>query len=267
MQGLNSNNCIQCFSIKNKKLGFSLIELSIVLIIIGLLVAGITGGQSLIESAKIRAAINEINGFKQGTLAFYAAKGRLPGDIKNIGATGSNSGYTNSDYPAGTFASPYHGTCAYMTAPFVELYLEGLNDYYIPSRCSGPTPPAAGIPHSKYIGADGYYWFLTFHRDKWNYASPLSKTAKVLDNIKEGSINLYFYDYGKKGVNVSRERTKTIASIDKKIDDGIYNSGSFRGSCATSSISAGNVDYDEATNFVEKNNSSGCGAFLYNLGF
>ena len=42
---------------------FSLIELSIVLIIIGLLVAGITGGQSLIESAKIKNLANEIDGW------------------------------------------------------------------------------------------------------------------------------------------------------------------------------------------------------------
>ena len=45
----------------NNNKAFSLIELSIVLMISGLLVGGITGGKSLIESAKIRNVINEFN--------------------------------------------------------------------------------------------------------------------------------------------------------------------------------------------------------------
>ena len=44
---------------KNNK-GFSLIELSIVLIIMGLLIAGVTGGASLVKSAKLRAAVTEL---------------------------------------------------------------------------------------------------------------------------------------------------------------------------------------------------------------
>ena len=104
MQDLNSNNYIQCFSIKNKNnnkiLGFSLIELSIVLIIIGLLVAGITSGQSLIESAKSRAVMNEARGYMQAVNTYFAAKGRLPGDPENTGKMGRDSGNNipESDY-------------------------------------------------------------------------------------------------------------------------------------------------------------------------
>ncbi|MDR0571490.1 MAG: prepilin-type N-terminal cleavage/methylation domain-containing protein, partial [Rickettsiales bacterium] len=43
---------------------FSLIELSIVLIIMGLLVAGITGGAALIKSAQLRVLITEFQNYR-----------------------------------------------------------------------------------------------------------------------------------------------------------------------------------------------------------
>lgn len=58
----------------NNILGFSLIELSIVLIIIGLLVAGITGGASLIESAKIRNFITTTREWQNHVYTFYSLK-------------------------------------------------------------------------------------------------------------------------------------------------------------------------------------------------
>ncbi len=44
----------------NLKMGFTLIELSIVIVIIGLIVAGIIGGQSLVRQAKVRPIITNI---------------------------------------------------------------------------------------------------------------------------------------------------------------------------------------------------------------
>lgn len=63
---------------KSKK-GFSLIELSIVLIIIGLLVAGITGGASLIKSAELRSTMSDIRNYQTAVNAYYTATGELPG--------------------------------------------------------------------------------------------------------------------------------------------------------------------------------------------
>jgi prepilin-type N-terminal cleavage/methylation domain-containing protein len=66
-------------NMKNNTKGFSLIELSIVLIIIGLLIAGITGGASLIKSAELRSTISEVRNYQTAVNAFYTEKGYLPG--------------------------------------------------------------------------------------------------------------------------------------------------------------------------------------------
>lgn len=62
------------------KQGFTLIELSIVLIIIGLLVGGIVAGSHLVESAKINATANEMQQIKQALIIYRAKYGKIPGD-------------------------------------------------------------------------------------------------------------------------------------------------------------------------------------------
>lgn len=63
---------------KNNK-GFSLIELSIVLIILGILVAGVTGGSSLIKSAQIRATCEDFANYKNAYNAYYEQFGKRAG--------------------------------------------------------------------------------------------------------------------------------------------------------------------------------------------
>ena len=63
---------------KNNK-GFSLIELSIVLIIMGLLIAGVTGGASLIKSAKLRSVVTEFTNYRTAFNTYYAQFGKVPG--------------------------------------------------------------------------------------------------------------------------------------------------------------------------------------------
>lgn len=63
--------------------GFSLVELSIVLVILGLLTGGILAGQSLIRAAEMRGVTSEINRYINATYTFRDKYGALPGDMPN----------------------------------------------------------------------------------------------------------------------------------------------------------------------------------------
>jgi len=60
--------------------GFTLIEISIVLVIIGLILGGALKGQELIKSAKVRSTINQLDGVKAAYYAFQDRYRALPGD-------------------------------------------------------------------------------------------------------------------------------------------------------------------------------------------
>jgi len=63
------------------KSGFTLVELAIAMVIIGLITAGILGGQSLIESAKIGSVMSDIGKYRTSINAFKLEYDGLPGDI------------------------------------------------------------------------------------------------------------------------------------------------------------------------------------------
>jgi prepilin-type N-terminal cleavage/methylation domain-containing protein len=105
--------------VKAKQTGFTLVEIAIVLVIIGLLLGGVLKGQSMIENAKIRNVINDLNSVQA---AFYAYRDRfnaVPGDdaaatvhfgagVTNGGGNGVIAGAYNATVPAaGTESSNF----------------------------------------------------------------------------------------------------------------------------------------------------------------
>lgn len=62
---------------------FSLVELSIVLVILGLLTGGILAGQSLIRAAELRAVSTEYNRHFTAIQSFRNRYMALPGDMNN----------------------------------------------------------------------------------------------------------------------------------------------------------------------------------------
>ena len=85
--------------------GFTLIELSIVLVIIGLIVGGVLVGQDLIKAAEIRATVTQIERYSTAVHTFRNKYNGLPGDLVNptyffpsvTGADSATPGLANGD--------------------------------------------------------------------------------------------------------------------------------------------------------------------------
>ena len=90
---------------------FSLVELSIVLVILGLLTGGILGGQSLIRAAELRALTTEYQRYFAAVSTFRDKYFALAGDMTNAtsfwGKDTTSTAQCTSD--SGTGGTP--GTC------------------------------------------------------------------------------------------------------------------------------------------------------------
>ncbi len=195
-----------------------------------MLVAGVTGGASLIDSARTRAAVNEINGYRAAIYTFQTARGRLPGDLNNYGIIGGCTGSGCSVYaePAYTnFGGEYDGIrVAHKSSPWVDLYLEGITDFK-------PDP-------------DGNLAESGWHCDVVGVAYPKFKNLpnnciKELRTLIE-AVNGATITGGKNGIYLDviynkegnpKIPPKLIWRIDQKIDDALKTTGEMRADCGS----------------------------------
>lgn len=93
------------------KNGFSLVELSIVLVILGLLTGGILGGRELIRAAELRSITSEKDSIATAVHTFRTKYLALPGDMRNAtqfwgnantGAIGGECANSYTDTGTGT---------------------------------------------------------------------------------------------------------------------------------------------------------------------
>lgn len=117
--------------------GFSLVELSIVLVIIGLLTGGILAGQSLIRAAAMRTTISQITDLKQSIDIFREKYGDLPGDLPtaaNIWSAAANGNGDTRVTATGCGTNAGEADCANFNSEraqfFVQLGLAGLGPNY-----------------------------------------------------------------------------------------------------------------------------------------
>ncbi len=138
----------------NGKSGFTLIELSIVLVIIGLIVGGILIGQSLIHEAQLRSVVSDVQKYETTLNAFRLKYNGLPGDFAHatdfFGVATANG---NGDEVWDPGTDP--GTTNEQTHVWEQLSLANMT----PGRyVAGGGTIGTEIPASKISGAG--YWAI-----------------------------------------------------------------------------------------------------------
>lgn len=68
---------------KHRQAGFTLVELSIVLVVIGLIVSGIVVGKDLIKAAELRSVITDLREYQAALYTFKEKYSQFPGDLRN----------------------------------------------------------------------------------------------------------------------------------------------------------------------------------------
>jgi len=126
---------------EKNKYGFTLVELSIVMVMIGLLVGGIMVGQDMVTSARIRGTITQIQEYNAAVLAFTGKFKKLPGDFSKA------SNYLGSSATSGDGDGCIDHSTGICTDPttYTEDILQVWNHLYL-----------ASMINFEYVFADRY---------------------------------------------------------------------------------------------------------------
>ncbi|OUS17364.1 prokaryotic N-methylation site [Gammaproteobacteria bacterium 50_400_T64] len=80
-----------------RQAGFTLVEIAIVLVIIGLILGGVLKGQSLIENAEYKNFVKQVDSYRAAYFTFRDTYRGLPGDLANVSALDSAAVAGNGD--------------------------------------------------------------------------------------------------------------------------------------------------------------------------
>jgi prepilin-type N-terminal cleavage/methylation domain-containing protein len=181
--------------------GFTLIEIAIVLVIIGLLLGGVLKGQELITGARVRNLISQQDGIKAAFFGFQDRFRALPGDyatassnINSVGLNGNGNGRIESNATGG----------------FTHEELLAWNHL-----------TAAGFLNGSFAAASSD----TTATDQNNPKNPYSVYIQIIYDAVYGT-----------GTPPSKHNLKTgsqvpveiMAEVDRKIDDGLPYAGGFQ---------------------------------------
>ena len=236
---------------KENRDGFTLVEISIVMIIIGLLIGGTFGGMKLIENMQVNKTVQDLKAIESAALTFKDTYGRLPGDIVNPAARLPNctvapcatGGNGNRAIGTNGVSTPVDAAILATDENFTFWHhLQAADLLSVGTKNTTDMSFGEGQPDSSVGGgfrvttSNGVYFFAGI--------SPFERT--VLYNVGEPSVAL-------PTANTFAISCSQIGSIDRKLDDALVYQGCLKGwGCGAATATAEYVP-------------TSIGAFIYDL--
>jgi prepilin-type N-terminal cleavage/methylation domain-containing protein len=196
--------------------GFTLVEIAIVLMIVGLLIGGVLRGQELITSARVRNMVDQKSSIQTAIISFQDRFKMLPGDLSAAqilivgnGAIAATAGATQGDGTVNVAiaAGVVSGDSAVM---FQNLNAAG---FISCAQCTTAVAGAASTPSNTMVNTFGdYLWY-------GNIVGGAVATSAWWDGVGDSRKVLG------SGSSVS---SQVLAELDRKADDGVPASGQFR---------------------------------------
>jgi len=204
---------------KSQTSGFSLVEIAIVLVIVGLMLGGVFKGQELIDSARVRSMASEVDGIRTAWYSFQDRYRALPGDFQAAGtqidsaaASGNGNGRIDDN--------------AERAGVWQQLSLAG----FITGSYDGAH---SGIGSAGDVDCKP----STCPKNPFNGFYKISYSAQAADEV-EPSHEIFTGSQIPVGI---------LAELDRKLDDGKPNSGRFRVHRTFQSACTNNAEWDVAT--------------------
>jgi len=199
-----------------KQSGFTLVEIAIVLVIIGLLLGGILKGQELINSARVRNLADQNSGIQAAYFGFIDRYRQVPGDWIATGAQGATAAIGITINNGGDGNGRIDNTYGEVAGAWEQMARANF--------LGGGFTPATATP------TDDATYSAAAPSNAFSGALVLSRNVGFT-GIASARLNLHL------GTNVP---VSIARELDVKVDDGLPNSGVLR----MTIIDGTNTDFD-----------------------